>query len=301
VDISARHLAVGRRAVYGRNSFRSSDHGFRDRHFDAGTDGYQLRDAVRLQVRFQQANLFAADFLPGLAIYDVIFCRNVLIYFDRPTQDRAIGVLNRLLSDNGVLFVAPAETALPASHGMISTNEPLAFAFRKRGAAAPARQTAAPRVVLPRPRMPTGPPEAGSRAPLATSVLAARASTQGSAAPLPVNTSKAPADRAADLGEAVRLADQGHFAEAAIRCEAHLRSHGASAGAFYLMGLVRDATGNAPEAIAFYRKALYLDPNYYDAQIHLALLLERQGDVAAARVLRDRARRLEHTQRASRE
>jgi chemotaxis protein methyltransferase WspC len=110
-----------------------------------------------------------------------------------------------------------------------------------------------------------------------------------------------PAPPVADLGEATRLANEGHFVEAATQCEAHLRRCGPSAPAFYLMGLVRDATGNLAEAAAFYRKALYLDPNHYDTQIQLALLMEKQGDLAGAVVVRNRARRLEQTGKASRE
>ncbi len=63
--------------------------------------------------------------------------------------------------------------------------------------------------------------------------------------------------------------------------------------------LMRDATGNEPEAAELYRKALYLDPNHHEALVHLALLLEKQGDNARAKLLRDRARRLEAKQRAS--
>ena len=91
----------------------------------------------------------------------------------------------------------------------------------------------------------------------------------------------------------MRLADQGHFVEAATSCAEYLRQHGPSAAAFHLMGLVRDATGNQPEAADYYRKALYLEPNHYVTQIHLALLMEKQGDTAGAKVLRNRARRLE--------
>src|SRR4029079_2810951 len=101
VDISGRHIAQGVRAVYGRNSFRGGELRFRDRHFELTAGGYQVREDVRQQVRFEQGNLFAADFLPGVGIYDVIFCRNVLIYFDRPTQDRALAVVNRLLQAGG--------------------------------------------------------------------------------------------------------------------------------------------------------------------------------------------------------
>jgi chemotaxis protein methyltransferase WspC len=281
VDISFRHLAQGVHGVYGRNSFRGQDLLFRDRHFDGALEASRVNDVVRGQVRFQQGNLLAADFLPGVAIYDVIFCRNVLIYFDRPTQDRVLVVLNRLLAPTGVLFVAPAETGLPGGHAMTSTNEPLAFAFRKTGVLpAPRKRKPAPPVRL------AAPPR-----PIAPAVSVRRAEP---APPAP------PAASVTDLADATRLANQGRFVEAATHCEAHLRQSGPSAPAFYLMGLVRDATGNLPEAAAYYRKALYLDPNHYDAQIQLALLMEKQGDSAGATVVRNRARRLELKGKASR-
>src|SRR6185503_19100322 len=65
---------------------------------------------------------------------DVIFCRNLLIYFDRPTQDRAVELLQRLLTSNGTLFVAPSETGLLLSHDFVSAKIPLAFAFRQAAA-----------------------------------------------------------------------------------------------------------------------------------------------------------------------
>jgi len=64
------------------------------------------------------------------------------------------------------------------------------------------------------------------------------------------------------------------------------------------MGLVRDATGNHEEASSYYRKALYLDPNHYETQIQLALLMEKQGDASGAQVLRNRSRRLEQQRKA---
>jgi len=133
VDISACALARAGHAVYGKNSFRGKELGFRDRHFEATAHGYRLSDAVRRQVQFQQGNLLAAGFLPGVESYDVIFCRNVLIYFDRAARDRALNVLVRLLTPKGVLFVAPSETGLLLSHNFIPTNMPRAFAFRKAG------------------------------------------------------------------------------------------------------------------------------------------------------------------------
>lgn len=281
VDISTRALAHARHGVYGRNSFRGHELAFRDRHFEAAAHDYRVNEAVRQQVRFQQGNLFADDLLPGAERYDVIFCRNVLIYFDRATQDRAIVVLNRLLKANGVVFVAPAETALPPSHGFVSTNLPLTFSFRRAAAAPPAlrkaREPVQPRPI-PRPASPAPRPSA------ALARVAAPTAPSGGG----LHTTKT-----ADLGEAMRLADQGHFVEAAVCCDEYLRQNGSSANAFYLMGLVRDATGNSTEAVSYYRKALYLEPNHAEAQIHLALLMEKLGDMAGAQVLRHRARRLE--------
>jgi chemotaxis protein methyltransferase WspC len=95
------------------------------------------------------------------------------------------------------------------------------------------------------------------------------------------------------IDEAYRLADQGHFAEAARHCEVDLRAAGPSARAFYLLGLVRDASGNASDAETFYRKAIYLDPGHREALVHLALLMDREGRPDDAQVLRTRVRRLE--------
>src|SRR5688572_21311309 len=128
VDISARALARARTAVYGRNSFRGKDLAYRDRHFRpllrSGAEGganpnnrdYALNPRVRDRVQFHRANLLGEDFLSGHAPYDFIFCRNLLIYFDRATQQRALEKLHRLLTAAGTLFVGPAEMPLVAGN-----------------------------------------------------------------------------------------------------------------------------------------------------------------------------------------
>ena len=116
----------------------------------------------------------------------------------------------------------------------------------------------------------------------------------------PLKPSAAPAERSSRptnlqmprlLEAAANLANEGRFAEATPMCEEHLRVQGPSAEAFYLLGLVKDATGDKAGALAFYRKALYLDAHHQDALVHMALLLEQQGNVTSAAALRQRARR----------
>jgi len=98
------------------------------------------------------------------------------------------------------------------------------------------------------------------------------------------------ATAATALETARQLADTGQLAEAVALCEAHLAQHGPSAGAFYLLGLMKDASDD-PEAAALYRKALYLEPNHYEALVHIALWLEKNGDASSARPFKRRAER----------
>jgi chemotaxis protein methyltransferase WspC len=134
MDISERSLALAQRAVYGRNSFRGNAFAFRDAHFTRTQDGWRLAPRIVDMVRFSRANLMQLD-AAALGVYDFVFCRNVLIYFDRDTQQTALQALNSVLAENGTLFVGPAETGLLMRHGMQSAKIPLAFAFQR---AAPA-------------------------------------------------------------------------------------------------------------------------------------------------------------------
>lgn len=273
VDISVRALAAARRGLYGRNSFRGADQRFRDKYFEATPQGYRLAEPVRATVRFERANLFQPGFMEGQGPFDVVFCRNLLIYFDRANQDRTVALLGRLLADGGWLFVGPAEAALMLEHGFAPARLPRAFAFRRAGAAA------APPVRRPQRRRP------GASAPRARGPVPA---PEPARAPL----SPAPPPRAR-LAEAAQLADQGRLPEALDLCTAELRERGPSAPACYLMGLLQDALDQPAAAEASYRRAIYLDPEHQEALLHLALVLRRRGDGAAARALQERARRAE--------
>ncbi|MEO8161051.1 MAG: CheR family methyltransferase, partial [Arenimonas sp.] len=278
VDISARALARAARASYGSNSFRGDGLEFRERHFaDAGSGKWQPAEGVRARVRYQQGNLFAPDFLPGRGIYDYVFCRNVLIYFDQEMQLRALQVLLRLLAPGGCLFVGPSETGLLPRERLVSAQLPMAFAFRLAAAAG-------------------GPPEAPrKRASPAASTMARRRSL---GPPPGVAERRKPHSPATDLelaslAHAQQLADQGRLNEAYAAGERVLREQGPSADAYCLLGTIRGASDDALAADALYRKALYLEPAHRESLAHLALLLESRGRDAQAQVLRTRLRRVD--------
>jgi len=160
MDVSRTALERAAAAVYGRNSFRGSGTLGRDHHFETAPGGRRVCERVRRQVRFRHGNLLASPFLPGRDRFDIIFCRNLLIYFDRPTQNRVIDGLGALLKPDGLLFVGSSEGGLALSHGYVSAKLPMAFAFRRPQPARPQRPAPARALLVasPLPLVPSTPP-----------------------------------------------------------------------------------------------------------------------------------------------
>jgi chemotaxis protein methyltransferase WspC len=134
VDISQKALHWARGAVYGSHSFRGDDLVFRERYFEHNTEGYRICERVRPMVTFMYGNILDAHFLADQEPYNVIFCRNMLIYLDEPARSRAMKVLDRLLTPEGLLCVGYAETGLFRASGYVPVRYPRAFAYRKAGA-----------------------------------------------------------------------------------------------------------------------------------------------------------------------
>jgi chemotaxis protein methyltransferase WspC len=287
IDVSAAVLARAERALYGRNSFRGKDLGFRDRYFEKAGEHYQPAASVRRRVHFAQGNLLDEDLFARSLPYDVVFCRNVLIYFDRPTQEQVLRRIRAAMSKDGLLFVGASEQNLAAACDFSSVKLPRSFAFR---AGAPAPHA------TPKPaRKPAREKEAKSvlkrNEPPPASLAKPRPFAEALMAPAPQ------AKPAENIAEARRLADQGRFAEAAAICEALLRQSEPDVELLHLLGLVHDAAGQAGMAETYYRKALYLDPDHRDTLAHLSLLLHRNHD-SRARMLDARLERLNRREAA---
>ncbi len=281
IDIRTRSLEIAAQGIYGRNSFRGQDLAFRERHFDPGEGAWQVHERIRRQVRFAAGNLLAPDFMRHAQAYHLILCRNVLIYFERDVQKQVVALLENLLAEDGHLFVGPAEGGIVLGTVLESAGVPLAFGFRRRkGAAEGALLASRSMPMAPAPAMPRWARAArmvSSTRPEAVNVLAG---------------SPAPALQPSLLEQARALADQGQLERAGSLCEQAVQEQGPSAEAFYLQGLIVDADGNADQAQRCYRKALYLDPAHQAALLHLAALLQAQGDAAGAQRMRLRAQRI---------
>jgi chemotaxis protein methyltransferase WspC len=282
MDVSPLSVDKARRALYGKNSFRGDDIAYRDRHFTAVGDGYRLDPRVQEQVRLQVANLLDPGLLAGEPPFDFVFCRNLLIYFDQPTQKQVFEVLKRLTHVDGVLFIGPAEGSLLGRLGMRSIGIAQSFAFSRQATPDPEPLPAFVPAPLPVPQPLRKPAPAPVRSRPFASVV-----------PQPSAPKTPGSDTTVLLANIAALANAGKSAEARAACESYLRSHEPVAQVFYWLGLLSDVAGNVLEAQGFYRKALYLEPQHPDALMHLAALLQAQGDAAGARRLQERAARSE--------
>lgn len=260
VDLSQAAIARARAGRYTRNAFRGDDQGLRARFFTDDGDEQVIGAEPREYVAFAQANLF--DLAPAvMGTYDLVFCRNLLIYFDTATQQRAAAHLAALLADDGLLLAGYAEAPALCRHGFAPRTPRDTFALRKRGR--PLR--------APRPHLSTSPAAAPAPRP-----------------PVPV-APPAPRDL---LAEAKAHADAGRLAQAEDACRALLAVRADDAEAWFLLGLTAECAGRPRDAEDSWRRCVYLDPEHYEALCALALLAEQRGDLAQGASLRERAARV---------
>lgn len=277
VDVSERVLTLARQAVYRENSFRSRDLAFRERFFHKTDKGFELDKTVREKVHFLKGNILHPAFMEGRGRYDVVFCRNVLIYFNEEAQHQAISALYHILLPGGLLFTGHAESGLFLGDRFVSATCANAFAFYKKKPG-PAGAD----------RYGNVPGNAGADSLFDSSLPVIRKSKSFFAQP-----SSRPSVKDEEFSIVRQLADEGKLEEAARRSEQYLLEHDPSARWYYLLGVIRDCEGQPAEALKLFRKAVYLDPGHVESLLQLSLLAERAGDPAGAANYKRRAKRLQ--------
>lgn len=115
-DISQRVIQVARRGVYGESSFRCTEDRLRARYFEKTPENkYRIKDDVRQMVTFGKLNLLDDQKTGIFSELDLIFCRNVIIYFDVPAKKKVIENFYRKLRRNGYLLLGHSESLLSLS------------------------------------------------------------------------------------------------------------------------------------------------------------------------------------------
>lgn len=120
-DISTRVLEVAARGVYETDRLTSIHADVLRRHFQRGSNKWEghfrVKDELRQRVNFQHLNLLGTSY-PFTRQFDLIFCRNVMIYFDRPTQETLVRQLADKLLPGGHLLVGHSESLSGVKHSL---------------------------------------------------------------------------------------------------------------------------------------------------------------------------------------
>jgi chemotaxis protein methyltransferase CheR len=324
VDINPAVLLKASRARYSTWALRETSTDLRDRWFQSDGRSFEVDETVRALVRFEERNLTQDESLHWQPeAYDVIFCRNVLMYFTREAASAVVTRLARSLKPGGYLFLGHAETLRGVSTDFHLRHTHDAFYYQRKDRLEQQRVPASfPAEVAPAVVQAIEGGEAWldavrRGAERIEALTAAR--RRVSAAPRPAPRGVTPSwnlDRAFELlrderftealdamqrfpAESMRdpdalllhgalLAHRGRLAEAEALCLRLLEIDELSAGAHYLLALCREGASDDPNAAHHDRVASYLDPGFAMPRFHLGLLARRRGDSIAAR------RELEH-------
>ncbi|MGA2974811.1 MAG: CheR family methyltransferase [Spirochaetia bacterium] len=261
-DINPKVLATAEAGVYSEWSFRGTPAWLRERFFSpAHHKKFAIDPTVKNLVRFGYLNL-AEDAYPSLHNYtnamDVIFCRNVLMYFTPDHQRRVVAALHDCLVDGGYLVVNPAEAS--ASLFPMFAMENIGGVILYRKSSQPLRVEAWPGLVSPAP----------------VRVVPAHV-PHVPVAPAPQITPIAASPREDPLVLARISANQGRLEEALASCQDGIAAGLTNPSAHFLYATICDELGRLEEAVAALGKVLYLDQDFILAHYALGGLYKRLG------------------------
>lgn len=289
-DLNPAMLRKAREGRYGEWSLRSCPEPAKRRWFAEDGDARLLSEQIRKAVSFESRNLACDDpafWLPGR--FDIVFCRNILMYFSPEKAREAVARLARSLAPGGYLFLGHAETMRGLSDAFHVRHTHGAFYYqRKEGAAEePASAAGAPaRAPLPE----LWPEGLAAGAGWAQAIAEASERIRSLVPPgaglggAGARAEPGPPEGDADglLLQAVAASQGGDLARAEEACRALLRADDMSAGAHHVLALCSEGRGDWAQAIEQDRIAMHLDPSFAMASLHMGLLTRRHGDRAEA-------------------
>lgn len=315
VDINPRVVERARAATYSSWALRETPEAIQKQYFSLVGRDYVLSRAIRDSVLFEEENLVAADsWAPEC--YDVIFCRNVLMYFTPENAQRVVKRFARALAPGGYLFLGHAENLRGLSLDFELRHTHSTFYYQRKPVFGEAS-----RIVEPLP-LPAPAPRAALALDWASTWLETvqrssdriQALTVKNAEPIETAAAVAQANPRLDLRRSLELLSQERFAEALevlpnlpssqdvdaallraalfthcgrleeaeVACADLLAIDGLNAGAHYLLSLCRERRADSRAAIEYSQIAAYLEPTFAMPHLHWGLIARRTGDRSTA-------------------
>ncbi len=278
-DINRQSLARAREGLFGEWALRNMDPALKAASFERSGRGYRLRDPYREGVSFHYHNLVKhpyPSFSQDLESFDIILCRNVLIYFSRDVIGECVSKFWGALVEGGWLLAGHAEIDREIFRDFRAVSFPGAVMFERpaeRGEAAPPGPPDwQPQAFVPAFSPVFSPPSSPLLLP-ASPPLADPAHRIERAPP------PAPAAPSARIRE---LADRAQWAEAAEICRTLIDKDRLDPIGHFYQALILEQTGRAEEADRALNRAIYLDRGFVLAHYHRGLLLLKRGDPEGA-------------------
>ncbi|MDB6038376.1 MAG: methyltransferase, CheR-type [Verrucomicrobiales bacterium] len=312
-DINGRFLQKAVAGVYGEWSFRETPDAFKERYFQRAANGrYAIRPEIKKLVTFASLNL-AEHVFPSVTTQtnamDLIFCRNVLMYFTPLQARKVVDHLQNALVEGGWLVVSPSEASQTMFSRFVPVNFPGAILYRKKAVPEPSRPSwiplsdepmgffAPPLEAISRwmPLPPTAPlfetppalptEQALAGPPPTPCVLATELYQQGRYAEAADTLLASLAPHASPDPQtysilARALANQGKLTEAQAWCDRWIAHDKLDSSGHYLRAVILQELGDHEQARRSLQRAIYLQPGHVLAHFTLANLARNNGDDA---------------------
>jgi chemotaxis protein methyltransferase CheR len=282
-DINFRALEKARRGIYGSWSFRNSPLWIRSRYMKQLNDHeWEIDPEIKEMVSFSNFNLIQESYSGTIfrsIKMDIIFCRNVIMYFTRQWAAKVSQNLFNSLSENGWLVVSSCELSSDLFPQYAPDNFPGAVLYRKgKGKFADyvgqpieykkqgyfkSLFSLVPEIIKPDP-------------------VISKESKPADSNPQP--RMRTHEDILHEKKNMIRiLADNGHLEEALLVCNEAIAVDKLAPGLYYLKASILQEQDKSHEAIKSLRQAIYIDPDYIMGHFTLGNLFARQGIVKSAK------------------
>jgi len=284
-DINREFLALAAAGKYEEWAFRSCPEDLKRRCFSPSAKSWVIAPEFKKCVSFQHHNLVKHAFpslLHNLAAFDLILCRNVMIYFSAEIIRKLVGQFERSLVEGGWLLVGHSEPNVEFFQSFRTLNRPGATLYQRIGEPEGGALSAA---ISLQPKRPSTSLEKGLPTWRATSP-SPKVDFEKRTAISAVTPTRAKLEQVEaikpELASIRRLANQGRWDTAARSCEELLQREKLNAVAQFYYALVLEQIGQHAETERSLRRAIYLDRNFILAHYCLGLCLQKKGDATGA-------------------
>ncbi len=291
-DVSKKALSAAKEAEYGTHTLRLVERRILDKYFEhINNESYQLKKEIRDMVCFGYHNLIKEPYpILIMSDWDIIFCRNVTIYFNIESTKRVLDNFYNSLGDNGYLFIGYAEMIQHVTKKFKVTKRDGVFFYRKsqqkESETHYAAMTVAPSLTK---RLKDFLPHSPLKIEQSDDEILRRATSLFKEEEYTLARTEAekliarnPANIAARLLKVQIYANDKEYAKAEEECLLAIKINQMNESAHYLLGIIYEGQNRLERAIDEYRKTIYIDKDFVLAYFNLANIYRKQGRIKEA-------------------